>query len=231
MSMRQKAPLLPIHRRHEAIGKETLCLVANSGIGPDCELVDCAIDIADPTGVLLLCSRFINTQIEVSRVCKHWWQGCFFNSCRFKGKFYGSYFGIESDECRQRECGVKTCDFTEARLDLCSFFNCTPNDLALPRWPHVTVFHPGANAADFADVVSDPLLHVLNMSVMEKSPKVVAITFYLPAEMRRSRRWIMEQWELHKIFARTAGKPEPPEPVLSLDNVRKLLETKPYVFM
>jgi len=217
-----------IDRVGEIITNETLCLAAQDRIRAGCKVLDCTIVIADPEEVSLHCSSFVNCTIRVLKKRKHSWDGCCFDSCIFKGTFYDRYFGNDSLDGTCKGC-LRNCDFTGATLNLCAFFNCTPEDLRLPGWPHVTIFYPNKNAKDFADLAVDSVLG--RMDALLTIRDVVALTFDLPAYVRKARPAILRSWKLEKLLAKTRSEPEPPEPTFSLENMRKLLQTKPYVFM
>lgn len=73
---------------------------------------------------------------------------------RFIGcTFFGTYSGIDFGHSDRRDdhgdfgC-VERCDFTQATLDGCRFFNVDVSTLRLPRWPHVVIEEPHTRAAD-----------------------------------------------------------------------------------
>lgn len=212
------------------IRDQKLRLVEQDGIRAHCELVDCAIQIADPRDVYLYDSTFRNTSIQVMKTCKESWRGCCFDTCRFIGKFCDCQFGADSLDGNCKGI-LRHCDFSETSLHLCSFYNCAPTDLRLPGWPYVTILEPAKNAVDFADIATDPFLDFIRGSMGNSSPKEIATTYDLPIHLKQLRPGIMRRWKIDVLFAKSRSEPLPPEPTLSLEKIRKLLATKPYVSM
>jgi len=230
-----------INRRSEEIAGETLHLASPDpmsiyeGGAPnhliyECRLVSCQLQIDDPRGTTLYCSTLVNTGIEVTRTCATSWRGCIFDTCTFKGKYYDCRFGLDSSECSLK-ASLRNCDFTEAKLNLCTFHNCTPDDLRLPRWPHVTIFNPLQNAAEFADVAKDFVLGRIHQSMCNSSESEVAVTYNMISFVKETRAYLLKDWEAHKRFAMANSEPPPPEPKVSLDLVREFLSKKACVFM
>lgn len=63
-----------------------------------------------------------------------------FINCRFQGVFSGIDFGRSPNTERDGDFGgIEACDFTNATLDGCRFFNVDASTLGLPAWPHVVL--------------------------------------------------------------------------------------------
>lgn len=74
-----------------------------------------------------------------------------FINCRFHGVFSGIDFGRSHNVDRDGDFGaVEGCDFTDATLDGCRFFNVNTSSLRLPHWPHVVLPDFAQRAADVA---------------------------------------------------------------------------------
>jgi hypothetical protein len=74
-----------------------------------------------------------------------------FVNCKFHGLFSGVSFGhTDRSELREDFGGVEGCDFTEATLDGCRFFNFDASTLRLPAWPHVVLHDFTKRAQDVA---------------------------------------------------------------------------------
>lgn len=74
-----------------------------------------------------------------------------FVNCRFHGTFSGVDFGrSQSTDVDGDLGGVEDCDFTDATLDGCRFFNVDASTLRFPAWPHVVLHHLGERARDIA---------------------------------------------------------------------------------
>lgn len=66
-----------------------------------------------------------------------------FIGCSFFGTYSGIDFGRRGEVEVEGDFGsVENCDFTNAVLDGCRFFNVEVSTLRLPRWPHVVVEKP-----------------------------------------------------------------------------------------
>lgn len=226
-----------IERRSEAITGETLHLAWRSGfeVPKDlisrCRLVDCQLRIDRPRAATLLCSTFVNTRIVFTQTCTtKCGSGCFFDSCTFRGKYFGCLFGRESAECDLKP-GLRNCDFTEAILHRCRFLNCTPEDLKLPGWPHVTVFYPRINAEDFADLNTEPALADIQGSMGNSSSMIVAMTYYLPNHINECGMALAKFARHTDRLLEGKAELEVVEADASMENLREMLKRKPYVFM
>lgn len=77
----------------------------------------------------------------------------FFRARFVDSTFHGTYSGI--DFGNREEAGdhsdfgsVERCDFTQAILDGCRFFNVDVSTLRFPRWPHAVIENPHLRVAD-----------------------------------------------------------------------------------
>ncbi len=76
-----------------------------------------------------------------------------FVDCRFHGVFSGIDFGrSHSIEVDGDFGAVEGCDFTDATLDGCRFFNVEASTLRFPAWPHVVLHDFAKRAQDVAAV-------------------------------------------------------------------------------
>jgi hypothetical protein len=74
-----------------------------------------------------------------------------FINCRFHGLFSGVDFGRTGRALLHEDFGgVEGCDFTEATLAGCRFFNVDMSTLRLPAWPHVVLHDFSKRAQDVA---------------------------------------------------------------------------------
>jgi hypothetical protein len=63
-----------------------------------------------------------------------------FINCKFHGLFSGIDFGRKvGSELHEDFGAIQVCDFTEATLDGCRFFNTDISTSRLPAWPHVVL--------------------------------------------------------------------------------------------
>jgi hypothetical protein len=115
-----------------------------------CKLEDCHIIVDVPRGgPPIRLSQLRHCTIEAKRRMKNsWFFGSDYISCTFKGKFDGMDFGRsprpdpitgEMDEYGD----LVDCDFTEATLEMCRFFNVDISRQKFAPWPQFVV--PYAN--------------------------------------------------------------------------------------
>jgi len=162
-------------------------------LGPGLTLRNCTIVLKVAARNLFFNGvRFIDCTFEVKQELKNLqeWVRTSLEGCRFKGRLSGCDFGhwpeYGSDPAYQHG-GIKDCDFTEARLDECRFMGCDPSTLKFPCWPCFTIVDPlkyGPRLlsvpwpGDFTPVILEGRLKEL--------PSTSALTFYAPAEAKRS---------------------------------------------
>lgn len=74
-----------------------------------------------------------------------------FLNCRFHGVFSGIDFGHTDRSQLGEDFGcIENCDFTDAILDGCRFFNVDPSTLRFPAWPHVVLHDFSRRVQDVA---------------------------------------------------------------------------------
>ncbi len=120
-------------------------------LGPNLKLRDCTVIIsAARRSVTLMSGQFINCTIQVKGEMKSLgWGPMKLMGCRFKGRFGGNDFGFREDVDERRKLGgIEDCDFSEARLNGCRFFNCDMSTIRLPRWPCFTIMDPRGHAVE-----------------------------------------------------------------------------------
>lgn len=120
-------------------------------LGPDLMLRDCTVIIsAARRSVTLMSGQLINCTIQVKGEMKALrWAPMTLKGCRFKGLFTGNDFGFREDLDERRKLGgIEDCDFSEARLNGCRFFNCDMSTIRLPRWPCFTFLDARQHAAE-----------------------------------------------------------------------------------
>jgi hypothetical protein len=133
--------------------------------------------------------KLIDCTIEAKReVVDQWWTSMRFEGCRFKGRYSGVGFGQRVGVDRWWEHGgIENCDFSEARLDLCSFHGCDMRTIRLPKWPSFTIVDPLTHGRELLSV---PWPGDFNPVILEgplkESEDTAAVTIYAPAEAKRS---------------------------------------------
>lgn len=96
-----------------------------------------------------------------------------FVNCRFHGVFSGIDFGA-----------VEGCDFTDATLDGCRFFNTDVASPRFPRWPRVVLLDPYRRAADVAAIEWPARLGKYMQICTDKPASVSAAVMHIPSLAR-----------------------------------------------
>lgn len=120
-------------------------------LGPNVTFRSCTVVISVASrGLTLMSGSFIDCTIQAKSELKNVrWAPMNFRGCRFKGRFAGNDFGYREDDLDKWKIGgIEDCDFSEARLDGCRFFNCDMRTIRLPRWPCFTFLDARRHAAE-----------------------------------------------------------------------------------
>ncbi len=153
-------------------------------LGPDLTLRDCTVIISAARRALSLVSgALVNCTIQAKGELKGLpWATMKLKGCRFKGRFTGNEFGFRTDvDDRWRGGGIEDCDFSEAQLQGCSFFNCDMRTIRLPRWPCVTFLDPLRHAAELRRHAWPGLVGRTTIEAVCESPTgTVAVTWHAP---------------------------------------------------
>jgi hypothetical protein len=135
--------------------------------------------------------RFINCTFEVKQELKNHqdWVFAALERCRFKGRFSGCDFGRwPSYPGAWERATIKDCDFTEARLDGCRFHGCDPATLRFPKWPCFTILDPIARSDELNRIRWPGRFRPVFVEGQYRDPPSTrAVTFFAPAEAKRSR--------------------------------------------
>jgi hypothetical protein len=142
-----------IHYKDREIEGERLELPKGAlyWLGPNLTLRNCTVVISVASRWLTLMSgQFFDCTIQAKGELKNLrWARMGLKGCRFKGRFRGNDFGFMEDHIDKWKLGaVVDCDFSEARLDGCRFYNCDMSTIRLPRWPCFTLLDPVRRAAE-----------------------------------------------------------------------------------
>ncbi len=109
------------------------------------------------------------------------WATMNLKGCRFKGRFTGNDFGFREDDIdRWRLGGIEDCDFSEARLNGCRFFNCDMSTIRLPRWPCFTFMDARRHAAELGQREWPGFFGSVIKVVCDASEGTVASTWHAP---------------------------------------------------
>ncbi|WP_309897482.1 hypothetical protein [Archangium sp.] len=145
-----------IHYENREIEGERLELTDKKAIywlGPNVTLRRCTlVTNISARWLLLVSGSLIDCTIHAKSELKTLpWAPMSVKGCRFKGRFTGNDFGFRLDLFdREKAGGIEDCDFSEAQLEGCRFFNCDMTSIRLPRWPCFTFLDARRHAAELA---------------------------------------------------------------------------------
>ena len=107
-----------------------------------------------------------------------------FINCRFRGVFSGIDFGRREDRADLHEDfgTVEGCDFTDATVDGCRFFNTDMATLKLPRHEHAVLLAPHKRVADAVALEWPGLLG--KYMQLEEPASVSAAVMHIPSLAR-----------------------------------------------
>jgi hypothetical protein len=112
-----------------------------------------------------------------------------FIRCHFKGTFFGVDFGHLENQAppfERDEFGrVEQCDFTQARLEGCRFFNTDISTLKFAGWPHVVIPDPHLRAQDVDKVQWPGKLRIFIDICTDGLTKPSACVDYVPSIAKR----------------------------------------------
>jgi hypothetical protein len=182
-----------IHYENREIQGERLELTdkeASYWLGPNLTLRGCTVVLGVSRRQFVpMWGTLIDCTIEAKRQVEDlWWTRMRFEGCRFKGRYSGVGFGQRVGvDTWWEHGGIANCDFSEARLDLCSFHGCDMRTIQLPKWPCFTILEPLKHGPELLSVPwpGDFFPVILQGPRKERSDRA-ALTFYAPAEAKRS---------------------------------------------
>ncbi len=176
-----------IHYENREIEGERLELTDKTAIywlGPNITLRGCTLVTSVSarwlhlvSGSLLDCTIHAKSQLKGLP-----WAPMKLKGCRFKGRFTGNEFGFRTDlDDRWRGGGIEECDFSEAQLHGCGFYNCDMRTIRLPRWPCFTFLDPLRHAAELRQHAWPGRFGRVTVEVVCESPEgTVAVTWHAP---------------------------------------------------
>lgn len=176
-----------IHFENREIEGERLDLTDKKAIywlGPNVTLRGCTLvtSIAARwlhlvSGELIDCTVHAKSQLKTLP-----WAPMKLKGCRFKGRFAGNDFGFREDvDDRWKAGGIEDCDFSEAQLHGCAFYNCDMSTIRLPRWPCFTFLNPREHAAELRQHAWPGRVGRVTIEVVcESSQDTVAVTWHAP---------------------------------------------------
>lgn len=114
-------------------------------LGPNVTLQNCRINLRDSARwTMIRRCRFIDCEIIAKRKFTNSgdWPHNRLEGCTFWGTFSGNDFGHRDKEDIWNEGGISDCDFSQATLDMCRFWNTDMSTIKLPTWPSFTIMDP-----------------------------------------------------------------------------------------
>ena len=132
---------------NKTIIDEEIIIESNNCIflGPNLKLVDCVvINKQTARNVLFLDAEMTGGTFYTKKQLKNWQEHSIsFNNVTFKGNFLGCDLGGRSDQDENEHHGlVKNCDFSNANMHLCRFFNADISSIKFAKWPFFTIINP-----------------------------------------------------------------------------------------
>ncbi|WNG48019.1 hypothetical protein F0U60_30660 [Archangium minus] len=153
-------------------------------LGPNVTFRRCTLVISVASRWLTLMSgNMIDCTIQAKSALNTLrWATMNLKGCRFKGRFTGNDFGFREDPIDKWKIGgIEDCDFSEARLHGCRFFNCDMNTVRLPRWPCFTFMDPCRHATELGRREWPGLFgQVVIQGLAKDLDGVVAVSWYAP---------------------------------------------------
>jgi hypothetical protein len=158
-------------------------------LGPDLTLRDCTVIISAARRALSLVSgQLVNCTIQAKGQLKGLpWATMKLKGCRFKGSYTGNDFGFREDvDERWRAGGIEDCDFSEAQLEGCRFFNCDMTSIRLPRWPCFTFLDARRHATELARRAWPGSFDSVIRTVCDPPKGTVASAWHAPTLAKKS---------------------------------------------
>lgn len=113
-------------------------------LGPDLILQNCRVNFSNLTAKKLTLAGVIFDGCEIlvmNRMKEIPWYRVSLCNTKIVGTLIGCDFGRWS-RIEGIHGSITNCDFSDAVLDACRFFNCTREDVLLPGWPCFCVLNP-----------------------------------------------------------------------------------------
>jgi hypothetical protein len=174
-----------IHYENREIEGERLELPKGAiyWLGANLTLRRCSLSISVGSRWLHLLSGYlIDCTIQAKAELKNArWTRMNFKGCQFKGRFSGNDFGFREESYDPwRIGGIGNCDFSEARLNGCRFFNCDMSTIRLPRWPCFTFLDARGHAAELVGRAWPGQVGIIIEGLAKNPEGTVAETWHAP---------------------------------------------------
>jgi hypothetical protein len=173
------------------IEDERLELTSNEHLyylGHHLTLRRCHLIIKVPTRALVITrTQLIDCTLDIKKELKNFrWEDVILKGCRFTGAMTGNDFG-RWPFAEQPELGsIEDCDFTDARLDACRFFDCDLRRMKLPSWPCFTVLDPVGRKSELLARQWPGTMRIIVESFTDDLPETLAVTYFAPALAKRN---------------------------------------------
>jgi len=165
-----------------------------SAIGPNVSLERCTLSIKVPSKLIIFADPCDLVDCTIKVACTfancQWWGKVACLRCKFLGRYKGNDFGkrdIFRRDMFKAYGSIEDCDFSDAKLDLCRFFNTDMSRVKLPKWPNVTVLNPSGLIGTYEKVQWRGGMKTIVGVIADSPPGTDAITFFVPEIIKRHR--------------------------------------------
>ncbi|QSQ21201.1 hypothetical protein JY651_39375 [Pyxidicoccus parkwayensis] len=157
-------------------------------LGHHLTLRNCTLILKVPARALVVSrTQLIDCTIEARKELKGYrWHGAILKGCRFSGAFSGCEFGRWPYTREPEFGGIEDCDFTDARLEACTFAGCDARTLKFPSWPCFTILDPVGRKHELLSIQWPGTMRITVESFVECPPETAAVTYFAPAVAKRT---------------------------------------------
>lgn len=131
--------------RDQAVEQATLVLTDHelNMLGPNLTVSKCDVSLRlDSKSLMVFNVTFVDCDIAAKRKLNNFlWHSASIQRCRFHGRFVGNDFGRRTSGYGEYG-GINQCDFSDAILEGCRFFDCDVTTIVFPKWPCFTLLDP-----------------------------------------------------------------------------------------
>ncbi len=169
-------------------------------LGPDLRLENCTLESrARGKNLVVFEAELVNCDFRTIVTLENCpWSEARLLTSRFSGHFLGCDFGGNTD-LYDWNGAVVSCDFTNAVLDGCQFYNCDLKQMVLPTWPTVWIRQPREHSANLLSLDWPDRLQFLISAVTESPEGTSAIALHAPSIASQ---YLVDMKKLKQLFGR-----------------------------
>lgn len=156
--------------------------------GPNAKFIGCQISISSKSSQLNFCeSLFQDCLVHFTRkISKLNFKDARFINCRFRGILDDCDFGArDCSAIGEMNNRVLDCDFSEADLRSCRFFNTEITRIQFPPWPNFTIVDYNSASSDIRSAEFTNAQYYSEVLLRIREPREVATTCFAPDEAKR----------------------------------------------